>query len=190
MGGTPAAIFDIFGITLIEEFQMHFQNSWMLVAQYLRIHTMISKDKTQVEGEDLDFFDMDLFVQERWAEYWITHRRSKREEFNTEFGLRKAHDKHKKKQFDNDLSEATNGSHVVKRCSRKAKTTSKASKATRSPMKEKRYVDHDEDSPPPSSDESKVSSRLSFDLEKSMMIVAPRYTSGGSILSSFNLKSF
>ena len=115
MGGTPAAIFDIFGITLIEEFQMHFQNSWMLVAQYLRIHTMINKNKTQVDGRDLDLFDTNLFVPDPWAEYWISHCCSKREEFTTEFGLRKAHDKHKKKQFDNDVSEVTSGSHVLKR---------------------------------------------------------------------------
>jgi len=163
MGGTPAAIFDIFGMTMIEQFQSHFQNAWML-AQYLRTHTMINKNKIQASdvGGDLEYFDMDLFVPDTWAEYWITHHRSKRDEFTTEYGLRIAHDKHKKKQYDNDVSEVTGGSHVLKRSSRKSKKhashTSTASKATRSPMKEKRHEPHEDESPPPSSDDSKVSS--------------------------------
>ena len=140
---------------------------------------MINKNKTQVaeDGGDLNFFYMNLFVCQTWAEYWISHRRSKREEFTTKFGLRKAQDKHQKKQVDNDVSEVTSGSHVLKRRSRKAKqkyanTNSKDSKATRSSMKETRHVDHDEDSPPPSSDES-------FDLEKSMMICLTLTIQGG-----------
>ena len=48
---------------------------------------------------------MNLFQIDEWRDYWATHPRERKEEFQVQFGLRQAHgDKHKKIQFDNDIS--------------------------------------------------------------------------------------
>ena len=93
---------------------------------------------------------------------------SRKEHLQVQCGLAQAHDKHKKMQLDNDISEVISHNPVSKRCSSKRKknkapdTSNKASKATQSPMKKNAYLDHGEDSPPPSSDEYKASSLLSI----------------------------
>ena len=150
LGGTPVHIFDVFGIKLVKKFEASFFNAWMF-AEYLRAHPLIH--------DDSGLFDLDLFFQNDWSEYWSIKRRSKRAEFTQLFGNRQAHDTNLKKQFDSDISQVTSPSSILdKRNKPKVHSvTSQVSKETRSPIKERTRMsrlsagDDDPSDPPPSS---------------------------------------
>ena len=172
LGGEATYIFDVFGITIVKKYQVSFLNSWIL-AQYLRKHPLVHPgDPTVNVGP---FFDITMFDLQHWEEYWTINRRTKREEFMVQFGLRHAHDTNRQKQFDSDISDVTHPTPSSKSTktskkekqskSRKKNAPSAASFDTRSPIKERRlhHEDDDDDEEPPSSssdNNSRVSKRF------------------------------
>jgi hypothetical protein len=143
MGNTPAYIFNVFGNTIITKHHRNFMNAWIF-ASFLR--------KNPIINESEDIFDLSFFNQAEWAKYFGAQRRTMQSQFITDFGLRNAHDENVRKENisktkdENVKTTKSTGDELPA-------STSKESKDTKSPIKEKttKDKDFDEEPPPPSS---------------------------------------